>query len=125
MTKTILVADSSVTMRQVMTIALKGEGYDVIEAVDGRDALSKLNGVPVHLMISELAMPNMGGIEFLKAARQLPAYKFTPFIMLGSEVDDAMKRDGQTAGAKAWLDKPFQPAQMLDAVSRLIRPKYA
>ena len=67
-------------------------------------------------------MPNMNGIEFVKAAKQLPAYKFTPVIMLTTESGESMKQEGQAAGAKAWVVKPFQPAQMLAAVSKLILP---
>lgn len=122
MAKTVLVVDDSASLRQVVGIALKGAGYDVIEGVDGKDGLSKLNGQKIHLIISDVNMPNMNGIEFVKAAKQLPAYKFTPVIMLTTESGESMKQEGQAAGAKAWVVKPFQPAQMLAAVSKLILP---
>jgi two-component system chemotaxis response regulator CheY len=122
MAKTILVVDDSASLRQVVSIALKGAGYDVIEGVDGKDALSKLDGRKVHLIISDVNMPNMNGIEFVKATKQLPAYKFTPVIMLTTESGESMKQEGQAAGAKAWVVKPFLPAQMLAAVSKLIMP---
>lgn len=122
MSKTVLVVDDSASIRQVVSITLKGAGYDVLEGVDGRDALSKLDGRKVHLIISDVNMPNMDGIAFVKAAKQLPAYKFTPIIMLTTEAGDAKKQEGQAAGAKAWMVKPFQPAQMLSAVSKLILP---
>ena len=122
MAKTIMIVDDSASLRQVVGIALKGAGYDVIEACDGKDALSKLNGSKLHLIISDVNMPNMDGITFVKAAKQLPAYKFTPVIMLTTEAGDAMKQQGQAAGAKAWVVKPFQPAQMLTAVSKLVLP---
>lgn len=122
MAKTILVVDDSASLRQVVHIALKGAGYDVIEACDGKDALTKLDGQKIHLIISDVNMPNMNGIDFVKASKQLPAYKFTPVIMLTTEVDEAKKQSGQAAGAKAWVVKPFQPAQMLMAVSKLIMP---
>ena len=122
MAKTILVVDDSASLRQVVSIALKGGGYDVIEACDGKDALSKLDGQKIHLIISDVNMPNMDGISFVKAAKQLPAYKFTPVIMLTTEAGEAKKTEGQAAGAKAWVVKPFQPAQMLTAVSKLIMP---
>ncbi|WP_447588318.1 response regulator [Aquipseudomonas campi] len=122
MSKTVLVVDDSASIRQVVSITLKGAGYDVLEGVDGRDALSKLDGRKVHLIISDVNMPNMDGIAFVKAAKQLPAYKFTPIIMLTTEAGDAKKQEGQAAGAKAWMVKPFQPAQMLNAVSKLILP---
>ncbi|GAB4089913.1 response regulator [Hydrogenophaga soli] len=120
--KTILIVDDSASLRQVVGIALKGAGYDVIEACDGQDALRKLTGQKVHLIISDVNMPNMDGISFVKAAKQLPAYKFTPVIMLTTEAGADKKAAGQAAGAKAWVVKPFQPAQMLAAVSKLILP---
>lgn len=122
MAKTILIVDDSVSLRQVVSISLKGCGYDVIEACDGKDALSKLDGRKVHLIISDVNMPNMDGITFLKAVKQLPAYKFTPVIMLTTEAGDGKKAEGQAAGAKAWVVKPFQPPQMLAAVSKLVLP---
>jgi two-component system chemotaxis response regulator CheY len=122
MAKTIMIVDDSASLRQVVSIALKSAGYDVVEACDGKDALSKLDGRKLHLIISDVNMPNMDGISFVKAAKQLPAYKFTPVIMLTTEAGDAMKQQGQAAGAKAWVVKPFQPAQMLTAVSKLVLP---
>ncbi|MGZ4959222.1 MAG: response regulator [Methylomonas sp.] len=122
MAKTILIVDDSASIRQVVKIALTGAGYDVIEGVDGKDALSKLTGQKVHLIISDVNMPNMDGITFVKEVKQLAAYKFTPVIMLTTESQEAKKQEGQAAGAKAWVVKPFQPAQMLAAVSKLILP---
>lgn len=122
MSKTIMIVDDSASLRQVVSIALKGAGYNVIEASDGRDALGKLTGQKVHLIISDVNMPNMDGITFVTEAKKLPAYKFTPIIMLTTESAEAKKQAGQAAGAKAWVVKPFQPAQMLAAVSKLILP---
>ncbi|MBG0846472.1 response regulator [Pseudomonas chengduensis] len=122
MGKTVLIVDDSASIRQVVSITLKGAGYDVIEGSDGKDALSKLDGRKVHLIISDVNMPNMDGITFLKNVKQLPAYKFTPVIMLTTEAGEAKKEEGRAAGAKAWVVKPFQPAQMLTAVSKLILP---
>ncbi|MCK6395584.1 response regulator [Zoogloea sp.] len=122
MGKTILIVDDSTSLRQVVGIALKGAGYDVIEGCDGRDALTKLDGRKIHLIISDVNMPNMDGISFVKALKQIPAYKFTPVIMLTTEAGDDKKREGQAAGAKAWVVKPFQPPQMLTAVAKLILP---
>jgi len=122
MAKLIMIVDDSASMRRVVGIALKGAGYDVIEGCDGKDALTKLTGQKVHMIISDVNMPVMDGIAFLKAVKQMPAYKFTPVIMLTTEASDAKKQEGQAAGAKAWVVKPFQPAQMLAAVSKLILP---
>ena len=122
MAKTILIVDDSASLRQVVSIALKSAGYDVSEACDGKDALSKLNGEKIHLIICDVNMPIMDGITFVKEAKKLPNYKFTPIIMLTTESQEAKKQEGQAAGAKAWVVKPFQPAQMLAAVSKLIMP---
>ncbi|WP_447791652.1 MULTISPECIES: response regulator [Pseudomonas] len=122
MAKTIMIVDDSASLRQVVSIALKSAGYETVEACDGKDALSKLDGRKLHLIISDVNMPNMDGLSFVRAAKQLPAYKFTPVIMLTTEVSDAKKQEGQAAGAKAWVVKPFQPAQMLTAVSKIILP---
>jgi two-component system chemotaxis response regulator CheY len=122
MGKTILIVDDSPSVRQVVGIALRGAGYTVIEGVDGKDALTKLDGQKIHLIISDVNMPNMDGITFVQEAKKLPAYKFTPVIMLTTESGDAMKKAGQSAGAKAWVVKPFQPPQMLAAVAKLVMP---
>ena len=122
MSKTILIVDDSNSIRQVVGIALRGAGYDVIEACDGKDALAKMTGDKIHLIISDVNMPNMDGITFLKEVKKHPRYKFTPVIMLTTEAGKDKLEEGRAAGAKAWVVKPFQPPQMLDAVSKLILP---
>jgi two-component system chemotaxis response regulator CheY len=122
MAKTIMIVDDSASMRRVVGIALKGAGYHVIEGCDGRDALSKLTGQKVHMIISDVNMPVMDGIAFLKAVKQIPTYKFTPVIMLTTESAEEKKREGQSAGARAWVVKPFQPEQLVNAVQRLCLP---
>ena len=122
MAKTILIVDDSASLRQVVSIALKGAGYATLEACDGKDALTKLNGDKIHLIISDVNMPNMDGITLVKEIKKHPSYKFTPVIMLTTESQEAKKAEGQAAGAKAWVVKPFQPQQMLAAVAKLIMP---
>jgi len=122
MGKTILIVDDSASVRQVVGIALRGAGYTVIEGVDGKDALTKLDGQKIHLIISDVNMPNMDGITFVTEAKKLPAYRFTPVIMLTTESGADKKQAGQAAGAKAWVVKPFQPPQMLAAVAKLVMP---
>ncbi len=122
MSKTIMIVDDSASLRQVVAIALRGAGYEVIEACDGKDALGKMTGQKIHLIISDVNMPNMDGISYVRQVKQLPAYKFTPIIMLTTESQEGKKQEGQAAGAKAWVVKPFQPQQMLTAVSKLILP---
>ena len=122
MAKTIMIIDDSISLRQVVSIALGNAGYEVIEACDGRDALAKLTGQKVHLMVCDVNMPNLDGIGFLKAVRQHPTYKFSPVIMLTTEAGEDKKKEGQAAGARAWVVKPFKPEQLLMAVSKLILP---
>lgn len=120
MSKTVMIVDDSASLRQVVNMALRSAGYEVLEACDGRDALSKLGGQRVHLVISDVNMPNMDGITFVREMKKLDPYKFTPVIMLTTEALEDKKREGQAAGAKAWVVKPFQPQQMLSAVAKLI-----
>ncbi|RZI44052.1 response regulator [Herbaspirillum sp. HC18] len=122
MAKTIMVVDDSASMRQVIGIALKGEGYSVIEGRDGKDALAQLTGQKVHLIISDVNMPVMDGITFVKEVKQMPNYKFTPILMLTTESEESKKREGQAAGARAWMVKPFKSDQLLNAVQKLCLP---
>ena len=122
MNKTIMIVDDSASIRQVVGLTLKNAGYDTVEAVDGRDAVGKLDGRRVHLIICDVNMPNMDGISFVKQMKTMPNYRFTPVIMLTTEAGESKKQEGQLAGARAWVGKPFQPAQMLAAVSKLILP---
>jgi two-component system chemotaxis response regulator CheY len=106
----------------VLGIALRAAGYLVIEGCDGRDALAKLTGQKVHLIVSDVNMPVMDGISFLKAVKQLPAYKFTPVIMLTTVSEESKMAEGRAAGARAWVAKPFVPEKLIDAVQRLCLP---
>ena len=118
MCKRILIVDDSASVRQVAGLTLTRAGYEVVEACDGQDALGKLAG-KVHLIISDVNMPQMDGISFLKAVKAHPNYKFTPVIMLTTEAGEDKRSEGRAAGAKAWIVKPFQPQTMLDAVAKL------
>ncbi|KJV07802.1 response regulator [Methylocucumis oryzae] len=125
MAKTILIVDDSASFRRVEAMALTGAGYEVVEASDGQDALNKLsqlNNQKIHLIICDINMPVMGGIEFVTRVKQLASYKFTPVMMLTTEDSDAIKQEGRAAGAKAWMVKPFKSEQLLNAVSKLILP---
>jgi len=120
MAKKILVVDDSASIRQVAGIALRAAGYDVVEGTNGQDALGKLDGSKIHLIISDVNMPVMDGISFVKEVKAHPNYKFTPVIMLTTESGADKMAQGKAAGAKAWIVKPFQPPVLLDAVSKLI-----
>ncbi len=121
MSKSILIVDDSFSMRSTLAIALRSAGYEVSEAVDGRDALSKLDGRKFNLIVSDVNMPNLDGISFLRTFKQLAQYRFTPVIMLTTEGQESIMSEGKAAGARAWIMKPFQPPALLDAVARLIQ----
>lgn len=122
MAKKILIVDDSPSLREVVSIALKGAGYDVVQAADGKEALEQLDGSRIHLAICDVNMPVMDGIAFVKEAKKRSQYRFMPIIMLTTESRESRKLEGQAAGAKAWVVKPFRPEQMLHAVSKLIAP---
>ena len=123
MAKTILIVDDSTSLRVVVKIALVRAGYEVIEAGDGKEGLAALDKAgKVNLIVSDVNMPNMDGITFVTHVKQHPRHKFTPVIMLTTEGQDGKKQEGRAAGAKAWIVKPFNPPQLLDAVSKLILP---
>lgn len=122
MAKTIMIVDDSLSIRQVVGITLKQAGYAVVEGKDGADALDKLKDQRVNLVISDVNMPNMDGISFVKALKQLPIHKFTPVLMLTTESADDKKQQGQAAGARAWMVKPFKPEVLLAAVQKLVLP---
>ncbi len=119
MAKTILVVDDSASLRQVVKMALTGAGYNVLEAGDGQAALALLDGRTINMVVCDVNMPIMNGIEFVMAAKQLPAYKFLPILMLTTESQEEKKEQGKAAGAKAWMVKPFAPTQLVNAVSKL------
>lgn len=122
MGKTILIVDDSPSLRTAVTIALENAGYSVIEGQDGQDALNKLNGQKIHLIISDLNMPNMDGFSFVRELKQIPDYKFTPIIMLTTEASDEKKAEGKSAGVRAWMVKPFKPEAMIEAISKIVTP---
>ena len=101
-------------------MALKGAGYDVTTACDGKDALGKLGGDRFSLIISDVNMPNMDGITFLKELKSNASHKFTPVCMLTTEAEQSKIDEGKQAGAKAWIIKPFQPPKLLDVVSKIL-----
>lgn len=117
--RTILIVDDSFSLRQTIALALQSAGYEVVEAVDGLDALSKLDGRKYNLIISDVNMPNMDGLSFVREAKQHPQYRFTPVIMLTTESSDARKEEGRAIGVRAWVHKPFVPPVLLDAVAKL------
>ncbi len=120
MNKTILTVDDSTSVRQMVSFTLREAGYDVIEACDGKDALNKINSKSVNLIITDLNMPNMDGIELIKKVRGMPALKFVPIVMLTTESQTEKKMEGKQAGATGWIVKPFKQDQLLAVVKKVI-----
>ncbi len=120
MSKRILAVDDSASIRQMVAFTLKGAGYEVVEAVDGKDALSKLNGNPVHMVITDLNMPNLDGIGLVKGLRANPSYKFIPIILLTTESQESKKLEGKEAGATGWIVKPFKPEQLIAVIKKVL-----
>jgi two-component system chemotaxis response regulator CheY len=120
MAKTIMTVDDSASVRQMVSFTLKNAGYDVVEAVDGKDALAKLNG-DVKMIITDLNMPNMDGITLIRNVRAQPAHKFIPIVMLTTESQAEKKQEGKSAGATGWIVKPFKPDQLLAVVKKVLR----
>jgi two-component system chemotaxis response regulator CheY len=120
MSKRIITVDDSASVRQMVSFTLKDAGYEVMEASDGRDALTKLNGSSVHMVITDLNMPNLDGIGLIKELRAQPAYKFIPIVMLTTESQDSKKQEGKSAGATGWIVKPFKSDQLLAVVRKVL-----
>ncbi len=120
MSKIIMTVDDSASVRQMVGFTLRGAGYQVLEAVDGKDALAKLNGAAAHMVVTDLNMPNMDGISLIRALRANPTYRFIPIIMLTTESQAQKKQEGKAAGATGWIVKPFNPEQLLAVVRKVL-----
>jgi two-component system chemotaxis response regulator CheY len=121
MSKTIMTVDDSPSIRQMVGFTLRKAGYDVVEAVDGRDACTKLQQQPVHMVITDLNMPNMDGIELIRQVRAMPALRFIPAILLTTESQPEKKAEGRAAGATGWIVKPFTSEQLVAVIAKVLR----
>lgn len=119
MGKRIITVDDAATMRRLVGFALREVGHDVIEAEDGEDALRVLGTASVDLVITDVNMPRMDGIELVRRLRALPSFKSTPILLLTTESDPEKKQQGREAGATGWITKPFKPAQLVAAVAKV------
>lgn len=117
----ILAVDDSASMRQMVTFTLQGAGHEVVQAADGKLALAAAQKDDFKLVLTDLNMPNMNGLELIKSLRQLSNYKFTPILMLTTESQADMKQQGKAAGATGWIVKPFNPDQLLNTVKKVLR----
>lgn len=114
--KKILIADDSKTTRQVLNFSLSDAGFAVTEAVDGMDALRCLDDESFDLLITDLKMPRLDGLELTRKVRTMESYRHLPIIILTTESSEEKKLEGKAAGASCWVVKPFQPDQLLQVV---------
>jgi two-component system chemotaxis response regulator CheY len=114
-----MIVDDSSTMRQMVNFTLIAAGYQVVEAQDGLDALTKSETQAVDLFLSDLNMPNMDGIQLTRRLRAMPRYEFTPIVLLTTESTKEKKMEGKAAGATGWIVKPFQVEQLLTVVKKV------
>ena len=122
MPKEVLIVDDSTSMRQMVAFTLRGAGYAVLEAADGREALDRFAASPeVGLVVTDLNMPNLDGIGLIKALRTQPRGRFLPILMLTTESQDAKKQEGKAAGATGWIVKPFRPEQLVAVVQKVLK----
>jgi two-component system chemotaxis response regulator CheY len=116
--KKILIVDDAAVIRQLLSFTLRYAGYEVIEAINGSDALSKVDDSGIGMVITDLNMPEMDGIEFIRKFRSREDHKFTPVLMLTTVSQEAKKEEGRDAGASGWIYKPFNSRQLMDAVRK-------
>ena len=117
----ILAVDDSASMRQMVSFTLKNAGYNVVEAVDGQDALEKAGTRDFDLVLTDQNMPRLDGIGLTKKLRDNPKFKTTPILILTTESSEQMKQAGRGAGATGWLVKPFDPAKLIEVIKKVVR----
>lgn len=119
--KRILTVDDSSSVRQMVSFTLQKAAYDVSEAVDGKDGLDKITAEKFDLIITDLNMPNVDGIQLIASIRKLPGYAFVPILMLSTESQAEKKDAGRKAGATGWIVKPFNADQLVAVVQKLVK----
>ncbi len=120
MAKRILIVDDSPSVRQLVSSTLLGGGYEVVEAENGEEGLQKFDKRPVDLVITDLNMPKVDGIDLIRELRSRPGQRFLPIIMLTTESQEAKKQEARKAGVSGWLVKPFKAEQILAEVKMVL-----
>ncbi|MGF1644049.1 MAG: response regulator [Thiotrichales bacterium] len=116
----ILAVDDSASMRQMVTFTLKRAGFDVLQAVDGVDALGTAKKERVDLVLTDINMPNMDGFQLIRELRAMPEYRYTPILTLTTESTAEKKAIGREAGATGWIVKPFDPERLVATIQQVI-----
>jgi two-component system chemotaxis response regulator CheY len=120
MARRVLIVDDSLMVRQMVALTLEEAGFEVVQAEHGQDAISKLAGNTLDLIVTDLNMPVMDGISFIGQARQMKEGRFVPILMLTTESQPEMKLKGKAAGATGWIVKPFDPPKLLAVITKVI-----
>lgn len=118
--KSIMTVEDSASVREMISFTLMGAGYDVVEAQNGKDALDKLSVFAVDMIITDLNMPTMNGVELTQSLRKIPLFKFLPIVFLTTESQESKKQEAKKAGATGWITKPFHPDQLIKVVRRVL-----
>jgi two-component system chemotaxis response regulator CheY len=122
MAKNILTVDDSATIRQTIRLTLSSAGYNVAEAASGNQALEQCAAKSFDLVVTDLNMPGIDGIELIRSLRARPQFKFTPILMVTTDSQQERKMQGKAAGATGWIVKPFTPEQLLGVVKKVCPP---
>jgi two-component system, chemotaxis family, chemotaxis protein CheY len=120
MPKSALVVDDSPSVRQLVAFTLRGVGFEVCEGANGAEGLTHLDAGKPDLIITDLNMPVMDGITFIRNVRSRAATKYTPILMLTTETQAEKKQEGKVAGATGWLVKPFHPDKLLSVIDKVL-----
>ncbi len=118
--RTILSVDDSASVRQMVRLTLTGAGYNVVDAGNGSEGLTKAKSTSADLVLTDLNMPIMNGLEMIRELRKLPSYCGIPIIFLTTESDPQMKAQAKAAGATGWIVKPFQQDQLLGIIKKVL-----
>jgi two-component system chemotaxis response regulator CheY len=119
--KTILFVDDSASIRALVKMILEEDGYNVLMSEDGQDAMKFFDGQTVDLVITDLHMPRMNGIELIKEIRKIKSYRFVPILFLTTETKSELKQEAKAAGATGWITKPFDKNKLLQVIKKVIR----
>ncbi len=119
--RTILFVDDSASIRELVKLNLQQEGYQVLLAEDGVDALAKMNGRKIHLVITDLHMPNMNGMELIGEIRKKEGYAYIPILFLTTETQTELKVEAKKKGATGWITKPFDHDKLMRTIKKVLR----
>lgn len=119
--KKVLAVDDSKSVRQLVSFALRGAGFDVVEAENGQKALEISRTAAFNVVLTDQNMPHMDGLTLVRSLRAMPGYQKTPILVLTTESSEEMKQQGRAAGASGWIVKPFNPERLVEIIKKVTR----